>query len=430
MPFDVLGEDILLSILCLCDVYTVLSVSAINKSLRCIALSKQLWLSLVQDSTFRAALDLPPPDPEELGTHSTEELIDFVKSSVIGPGPMWPLGCSSATITSLELHLEDMGDRPAFRLLPGARYILLHSITQSMLYIYDIWSARCVWQHPAEDYTICQVDLVPGTTIARVFLAQPVQVDYSAQHTLHIEEIDLTTGLSRQVFELGFPIRSFGSAYAIVGDYFLCTMLYSLVYDAKIILVNWRISTFVALSRHGFNHAVKLIPGHIISTYLDSSATQHQILAITPLDAFSNYWQPLTETCLAAQLRRDPPTTPITLKAGLEYNNRPLGSRSVTVHLTVTPNALYRGAYNVDVHGGEIPAPTTLMEKISKLITVNRTPPLARQALLSYRFTPASSSGGCELRLISAQRVFNTTESILRTITQWSGGSIIVSYRQ
>ncbi|KAF7367018.1 F-box domain-containing protein [Mycena sanguinolenta] len=410
MPFDVLPEDVLLSILCLCDVYTILTVSAINKSLRHIASSKQLWLSLVQDSTFRAALDLPPPDPEELGSHSTEELIDFVKSSVIGPGPMWPRGCSSATVTDLELPLDEMGDRPAFRLLPGARYILLHSITQAKLYIYDVWNARRVWEHAAEDHTICQIDLVPGTSIARVFLAQPVPVDYSEQHTLHIEEVDFTTGLSRQTFELGFPTSSFGTAYAIVGDYFLCTMLYSLVYDAKI----------------------ELIPGHIISTYLESSATYHQILAITRLDAFTTYWQPLTEACLTAQLKREPPTTPITVKTALGYDNRPLGTRSVTVHLTVTPNALRRGAYNVDVHGGEIAAPETIMGKISNFITVNRTPSPARQALLSYRFTPTlSCKGECQLRLISGQRVFSTTEtSFPRTITQWSGGSIIVPYRQ
>ncbi|KAJ7219804.1 hypothetical protein B0H12DRAFT_315722 [Mycena haematopus] len=248
---------------------------------------------------------------------------------------------------------------------------------------------------------------------------------------MHVEEVDLTTGISSEVFDLDFVISGFGTAYAIVGDFFLCSMLLSLVYDASIILVNWRASTFVSLSRNGRNSAFELIPGYVVTTYRERLPShEEQILAVTALDAFSNYWQPLTEASLTAQLARPAPTTPITVTKIVAYNNQPLGRY---VELTLTPNALYRGAYNVDVQAG-VSESSTLMGKIGHLITAGRwaTPTVWRQALLSYRLTPAPSPGrACELRLISARCVPNHTQTFVpRASIEWTGGSIIVSYGQ
>ncbi|KAF7367017.1 hypothetical protein MSAN_00960900 [Mycena sanguinolenta] len=223
--------------------------------------------------------------------------------------------------------------------------------------------------------------------------------------------------------------------YAIVGDFFLCTMLFSLLWHATInksILVNWRTSTFVDLgSGNGPNSTLELIPGHIVSTYLHPS--QQQILAVTALEQFSNNWQPLSDARLAAQLNEEDPSTPIMVHERLVYNSHGLGAPSVDVHLTVTPSALYRGAYNISVQAGEIPRAPTLMGKIGNLVPARRRrPPVVRQALLSYKFTPAPShERACELRLVFAQRVSNTTQtSSQRAVTEWSNGSIIVSYRQ
>ncbi|KAJ6471027.1 hypothetical protein C8R45DRAFT_1015282, partial [Mycena sanguinolenta] len=205
MPFEALGEDILLSILCFCDVYTILAVSAINKPLRGVTLSKQLWVSIVQDSAFRAALELPPPDREDLENQSAEELIDFVKNAVV--------------------------------------------------YIYDVWNARRIWQCRVQVDTICKVDLVPGGAIARVLLVQPM--NYPNKNRLHVEEVDLISGISRQVFELGCPqylVISSLAKYDIVGDFFLCSMQDSRVWP-KFILINWQTSAFIDLG-NGLNFAV------------------------------------------------------------------------------------------------------------------------------------------------------------------------------
>ncbi|KAJ6470972.1 hypothetical protein C8R45DRAFT_421613 [Mycena sanguinolenta] len=415
MPFEALGEDILLSILCFCDVYTVLAVSATNKLLRRVALAKQLWLSLVQDSVFRAALDLLPPDRDELESHSTEELIEFVKSTVVGPGLP-----ATITHTNYKIPLPELGNKPVAQLLPGARYILLQNTTREQVYIYDVWSARRVWECPVHTDTICKVDLVPGGALARVLLAQ--SLNSPNKNRLHIEEVDLISGISRQVFELGCPqylVTSRFEKYAIVGEFFLCTMLFSpsLVWHAKKLLVNWRTSAFVDLG-NGPNFVLELIPGYVVWTDLQYLPSQQQVLAVTALDQFANDWQPLSEDCLAARLKSGDPPTPTIAHQRLEYNNCPLGARSADVHLTVTPSALHRAGYNISVQAGEI---------WNQRPARNRTlPPVVRLALLVYRFTPA-----CEMRLVSAQRVWRPTPmSRPRATAQLSNESVIVSYLQ
>ncbi|KAJ6470861.1 hypothetical protein C8R45DRAFT_1104565 [Mycena sanguinolenta] len=289
MPFEALDQDILFTILilCLCDVYTVLSVSMTNKSLRCLSLSKQLWLCHVQNRTFRNTLELSPPNLEELANLSTEQLLRLVKSCVIRPGPLSTRGHSGAfaSIIDYEIPLVDVRF-PDADLLPGARYTLLRSCMPEEWYIYDVWTARRVWQHTPPPFTMCQIDLVPEGITAQIIFARPAS--YYA-HTLHVEELDLTSGESHEVFNLGFR-TVFGTPYAIVGDFLLCSTLRSDVLDPKIILVDWRASTFVTLGTIGLNSSVKLVPGYIITTYLESSPPHQQILAVTALDEILPSW--------------------------------------------------------------------------------------------------------------------------------------------
>ena len=146
-----------------------------NKLLRGVTRPKQLWLSIVQDSAFRAALELPPPDREELENQTTEELIDFVENAVVGPGSLFNDRPSATMIhTTYKIPLHDLGDELGAQLLPGARYILLQNTTREEVYIYDVWSARRIWQRRVQVDTICKVDLVPGGAMARILLAQPM----------------------------------------------------------------------------------------------------------------------------------------------------------------------------------------------------------------------------------------------------------------
>ncbi|KAF7353539.1 F-box domain-containing protein [Mycena sanguinolenta] len=448
MPFEALGEDVLLKIFCFCDISTVLAVSAINKALRRIALSKQLWLSLVLDPRFRDALDLPPPDREKLECLSTEELIALVKNALVGPGSLWDSAhdvTCSATLTSIRIPFNYMEDRSGARLLPGARYIFLRSMTQNRLCIYDVWSARCIWEHLAQVYTMCEVDLVPGCAIARVFF---VRTEDPNALTLHVEEVDLTTGASHEVFDFSLDsIVSGVMPWVIMGDFLLATVLYSRFTDAVLVLINWRASTFVSLSRTDFFH-VKLIPGYILSMYQDTSPPHGHILVATALEAFSDHWQSLTDdgAGLAAQLKAVFPSTiringlNITTQERLEYSGRPMRSGLVCV----TSDPLCAGAYNISVYAFQFPEPprrVRLMERIGNRILGmagaargTEAPSVLAQAVLCYQFTPAVSAAGegCSLRLVSARRVLHQKQGHCpRAILPLSKGNWIdVVYRE
>ncbi|KAJ6461794.1 hypothetical protein C8R45DRAFT_1220725 [Mycena sanguinolenta] len=372
MAFEALGEDVLLRILSFCDISTVLAVSTVKKPLRRIALSKQLWLSLVLDATF--------------------QLIDVVKNAVAGPGSAWDENGQSPSVitTSFEVPLDDFSLDMGFgfaqaHILPGGRYILIHSTTQQNLCIYDVWSSCRVWRSSVRAQTRWQVDLVPGDAIARVVVAQ-LAVLPNGNTVLRI------------------------TPSGIVGDFLLCAVLHSYSHfnDPTLVLVNWRASTFASLGRVGPD--VQLLHGHILWTYRVHSGPPHQhFLAFRALEAFSVQWQRLTEDNLAARLAGSVPSPTnmiqtITMQARLEYSGRPLEPHIVTA----TRDALHAGGYNIFVHGFQFPEPPrrTLMERIRYLTSITarreRVSPQPGQGLLWYKFTPGQEQAGGNLRVVSA----------------------------
>ncbi|KAJ6505300.1 hypothetical protein C8R45DRAFT_972288 [Mycena sanguinolenta] len=408
MPFETLGEDILLRVLCLCDVYTVLTVSAINKPLRRIALTKQLWLFLVQDDSLRGALELPPPNRKKLKHLSTKQLIEFIKAAVIG-------NFSSRT-TDYRVALGEMQQKYDSYFFPGARYFLLHCRLQAGLHIYDVWSGQCVWTRltPPRPHAQYQIDFAPGSPIVRILL---VQADPANGWTVQVEEVDLTTGIARQIFDLGFFAGGFGSSHGFAGDVFLWTMSRTRYGDTKILLVNWRASTYVILGWNpSLDRSIKLIPGHIVSTYHDNELSGQLVLTVTTLDAFSTHWRPLTNPNFHDELQelsqrsfQSTAGLPITLKEILPYGGR--SDPPVPVQLSVAPNALCRDAYNICVETEKAPVAGRRQCRV----------------VLSYRFTPPSSpERECELRGTSSTTGIPSPR--LRVV--WSGASVTVSYRQ
>ncbi|KAJ7098897.1 hypothetical protein C8R44DRAFT_888742 [Mycena epipterygia] len=78
-----LDTDILSHIFALTDVYTILSLSRVNKLFHSAAFIKQLWLSVARNLASRWLID--PPADEILEALSTDELVDEVKRGVVGP---------------------------------------------------------------------------------------------------------------------------------------------------------------------------------------------------------------------------------------------------------------------------------------------------------------------------------------------------------
>ncbi|KAF7342572.1 hypothetical protein MSAN_02013700 [Mycena sanguinolenta] len=438
MPFADLGDDILLNVLALCDVYRVLTVSAIDKRLRGLTQAKQLWLSLIQDSTFRNILELRPSSREELECLSTRELVDLVKHAVIGPPQWWPGGPSSSRTPAYTITCETGVEHfwGSYVLLPGARYIVFGSHSTEDLCMFDIWNGRRVWTFAKENnHTCCAIDLVPGGATARVVVA--VAGEYVGRgYYIHVEEIDLTTGASHEVFRLGFATQ-LHSISAIVGDFFLYSPVSSITpfSDVKSVLVNWRESTYVVLN-YGTptNSAAILIPGHIVATHPYTRAPYHQLLTVTALESFAPYWMPLTGITLSDQLL--PKTIPITARERQEYHGVPLGdSKHTHVTLSITPNAVYEGAYTIVTHTGEFPKPSTITAQVGALFTGKRLADSGRAVQLTYSLRPPLAPGQASaLRLVSAQLATPGMGSggriPPRAVVAQSRGSFTVSYYQ
>lgn len=233
MPFEALGEDVLLKTLAMCDVYTALTISMVcgctswgteqalillqvNKRLRQVALVKQLWLSLLRDLGFRGILDLPPE--QELENYSTDDIVDHVKRVVVGPAAWregFDPGASSQSRTKLHRRVcfdsvPDEQDLVDLRLLPGGRYMILR--TRAALHVSDVASGLRIWSYAARigmgDYdasvndirceTRWAVDLLPGGTILHVLVLNWAPDTPYVQNTSTIRQ--LIAGLGQTYF--------------------------------------------------------------------------------------------------------------------------------------------------------------------------------------------------------------------------------------
>ncbi|KAJ7817560.1 hypothetical protein B0H13DRAFT_2379595 [Mycena leptocephala] len=412
-PFEALGEDLILIVLSLCDAYTVLSVSATNKPLRQIALAKQLWLSLVHALIFQGVLDLAPHDHEQLDGRSTAELIELVKRGVlrVPPEP------SSRATLQHQLH-DDAGATGRvidWLLLPGARYAVVQKWEE--VRIYDVWSGRSVWKQAISLYTTWAIDLLPGGAIAHFLLREFAASPY---YNTSVQEIDLATGLSRQLLS-GYHVHyESGMQSKIVGDYILLT-LPPTTPGQPVALINWRTATYVVLNyglRAYLPEQSVLIPGYILVTYRDNTPPHELLLTVTEISSLSTHWKPLQEFSLSNPLPSTDIRTLVHIK--LEYNGRPLGDTDV--YLSALPSALHRDGHDIVVfveqtegpRPSRIPLSSPMRHVAASTATTLPLAPADHRGLISYRLISSDPPGGlCGWRLVSAVPVTCPAEMLL-----------------
>ncbi|KAJ7282407.1 hypothetical protein C8J57DRAFT_1499404 [Mycena rebaudengoi] len=125
---DRLLTDVVLYVLAFTDVYTILSLSQVNKFFYSITLAKQLWIPIVRDLVMRGLSDFLAD--EDLGELSVEALVEEVKRAVAGPRSWLPESRADPTICR-EINLEyASGGWDRFqraRWLPGGRHILFQN---------------------------------------------------------------------------------------------------------------------------------------------------------------------------------------------------------------------------------------------------------------------------------------------------------------
>ncbi|KAJ7638155.1 hypothetical protein B0H17DRAFT_1149212 [Mycena rosella] len=246
MPLDHVDADVLLQIFTLVDVFTILSLSRVNKAFHSIASAKQLWLAIVRDLSWRGLLD--PPEDSILATLSTTALKEEVRRVVVGPRT-WS-GSSTAPPTlsrQITFSIGDLGTSGSeTKFLPGGRHVLIYpergaSPFPDGVECWEVHGGRRVWGWSSPGYRVYRAtfDIRCGGSEAAVVL----RVTCAGPDHLIALEADLKTGESRDILNL--PVGPwFATDVAISGDFFACAFALRLT----LLLVNWRTAEFILFS--------------------------------------------------------------------------------------------------------------------------------------------------------------------------------------
>ncbi|KAJ7478193.1 hypothetical protein FB451DRAFT_182404 [Mycena latifolia] len=241
MSLESLDFDVLSQILALLDVFTIVSVSQVNKTFHVAASAKQLWLSVVRDLSSRRLID--PPAAEILETFSTAELIEEVKRGAVGPRT-W--SSSSAVLPTLsreiDISWEPLQEGSVVIFLQDGRHIMFYTVSGGVE-CWEVHSGRRVWAWASPGYIVDYVtfDVCQGGSKAVVSLVEK----RLAHNTIIILEADLRTGESHDL--LHFPIDTrYPPRGQVWGDFFACgigTDWY--ISPSPLLLINWRTAEFV-----------------------------------------------------------------------------------------------------------------------------------------------------------------------------------------
>ncbi|KAJ6517884.1 hypothetical protein C8R47DRAFT_1204990 [Mycena vitilis] len=290
--FQDLDEDIVLVVLTKCDVYTV------NRQIRTLALSKRVWLAMVANLITSCFID-SLSDPN-FYNYSAAELREMVKRVVCGPSP-WAntpgTGCTPLANRKISVQSPCITAGPDNRstyvkLLPGGRFFTLENYN-GKLECWSIESGRCIWSYSEKRRTTYAVDLLNDGYLARFLLPG------SSERTFTIAEVDLGTGIAKEVFQTRSETETGGRwtvrDAAISGDYLTLTVH---IDDSwAVLLINWKERIYLLFHQSSTVPCVALIPGHIILGSETVEPPHRPALIVYTLAALKPHWRPLT-TCL------------------------------------------------------------------------------------------------------------------------------------
>ncbi|KAF7357161.1 hypothetical protein MSAN_01310700 [Mycena sanguinolenta] len=368
MLFYDLDEDILAEILLLCDVYAVVSFSRVNKSFRRLALSKQLWISLIRDLSCQYFI----PQLEALDNCTITQLIAKVKCLVCGP-ETWsqrssvPPTVSFAKKFPAETHA---------RILPGGRYFTVMRFS-GHLYCCDVLTGRDVYIRALGSTNFVwwswETEMLDdGHTAIFSFLVY-VRSGNGPHAELSILQVDLRTGHSEQLFSL--TPSKFGGFYhnPIISGNFLAMSL-SRQEERMIIIINWRERKYVVFDTgHTYTPAKEymvLVSGHIILATAALEPPNDRLLSVYTLHSIASHWRPVEEllrnTDLPAHgIRIHPNDISPILVERMEHNNRVFrgsSSRGAHIRMMLHANPIRPNAYKLMVYASVMAAGRSLVD--------------------------------------------------------------------
>ncbi|KAJ7282410.1 hypothetical protein C8J57DRAFT_1710581 [Mycena rebaudengoi] len=381
MKLQELAEDILYLILCLCDVYTVLSVSQTNKSFRRIAYAKNVWMHLVQDLVARRFINLPPN--RALKDSSTAELIEEVKKIVLGP-ETWSRGAHPRPIVSREhrIPISTGFRRPILRLLPGDTYLTVQSSTRCELW--NVAACALIWscEHD-KSLGLRYVELVDDGCSA-------ICLGLETYYVLSVIRIDLSTGDSTELNRVQAPPDTeIGGCLSAWGDFYICALhMLSAWLERYLVLGNWRTGTTVLITYDARSEVFQM-GGYIFFTTSLPDPPHH--LRLSAVSLHSHLSQPAPNQSRSLDAALGLYGLPPVVVQDLPFTSRFLA------HIVVYKSPLqhdtfklmiYRTGYNF----GDIPHPPSVLHRIQQgLSTFLRGPTEFPGTLYTFRFSTADT---------------------------------------
>ncbi|KAF7357212.1 hypothetical protein MSAN_01316100 [Mycena sanguinolenta] len=355
MLFHDVDEDALVQILGFCDVYAILSFLRVNRSFRRLALSKQLWLSLVCDLSSRYFI----PHSNTLHDCTTAQLIAKVKSLVCGPETWSP---HSSIPPTLSFSKKFPAARHA-QLLQGGRYVVMQ-LFSGELQCHDVLTGNCVWTRDGVDRFCASWDahmLEDGHTAMFLFCINwqrlelsLVQVDFKTRHT---DELFC--------FESN---PSIGDCYRPTLSADFLAMALRNGNQRVIVVIDWRKCEYVLFDDSGYSDRsaktrIAFVPGHIILASVASEPPNDQLILVYTLRSIMSHWRPLEElqhgttfpaynTCIRPEV-----ISPFIVER-LEHHNRVFRASSTIrgdtyTRLMLYTNPIRHGAYKLMVYASD-----------------------------------------------------------------------------
>ncbi|KAJ6566666.1 hypothetical protein B0H19DRAFT_1257860 [Mycena capillaripes] len=343
MPFLDLGTDVLSHLFALIDVYTVLSLSRVNRLLYDIGSTKQLWLSIVRHLTACRLIDAPPDRLDEL---SKDALVEEVRRAVDGPRTWSPK--SSVPPTLARQVVVEVDHFRCAELLPGGSHIL------------------CYFEHNSDDAVECLRhtlgDEYGHAAVVALILAA------SDRHELLFIELNLDTGKSGDLLRTSFP-RTLLWATQLCEDFLVCYARPTPIHGRWfILLLNWRAEEFVVFdcstTRPVDNFA--LLPGHIVLTRPVFGPDESSAACSVHLYSIVNFktlWRPLSEFSF------DNPIDPkeiSSVELHVAHNNL-VAPRHLHPKLSVTQSPIHHDTYDLTIQVADIVYPPTV-PRLSSLL--------------------------------------------------------------
>ncbi|KAJ7198113.1 hypothetical protein GGX14DRAFT_573670 [Mycena pura] len=351
--------ELLLMVLCFCDVSTVMLASQTNKTFHELASSRIMWISLVEDLRHRGFVDrLSAADVKAM---PTSDLVAVVRRLVVGPASWSPAKATQSRSASHVVLRPAMSPGHPFShqdvaVLPRGEHVLLNNFRG--LECWRVADGVLVWRFESDRVMAFAADVQDGGESANLVIC--INGSPSNHQGVRIVNLNFSTGVAQPLLETDFvggacylvdPVtpRIFGefAAVHLQGHSFVVFDWRSQAY-CKVseipgpVRASWG-NNITSNLHNSESHRIALdfIPGHFI-------ATSYERIEVYSMAALAGRWVPA----------EGPVHLDKTETVALGYHMSPVVADSVhpkarhypTVVVAVQPSPLVRETFRVWIY--------------------------------------------------------------------------------